>query len=260
MRAQTIRIGTSGYAYPDWKEFYPKGLPVERYLEHYAGQFPSVELNFSYYRLPTYSQLKNLTAYVPETFTFFIKAYKTLTHFITEQPSPEQLREDSRRFREAVDGLGPYLKGVLFQFPYGFHYTPENLETIGRIIEPMRNPVIEFRHKSWLTYSVSDFLKAHRIPYCAVDEPALPNLIPPIVRAFGNTGYVRFHGRNKTHWYGDSKLRYDYEYSEDELLEWVEKIDYLSEYSDETFIFFNNCHQGKAAKNAKMMADILGVE
>jgi uncharacterized protein YecE (DUF72 family) len=259
MRKETIRIGTSGYTYPDWKEFYPRGLPQERFLEHYAKHFGTVELNFSYYRIPTYQQLRSLTTHTDEDFAFFIKAYKTMTHFIVEQPAPDRLEADRSQFREAIGGLGSQLRGVLFQYPYGFRYSPENLETLDRSLQGMPLPVVEFRHDSWLNYAVSDYLRDHRIPYCCVDEPALPNLIPPIARNFGDLAYVRFHGRNKARWYGDSKLRYDWDYSAEELFEWEKKIDYLSEFADETFIFFNNCHQGRAVKNAKMMAEILGL-
>jgi uncharacterized protein YecE (DUF72 family) len=119
-----------------------------------------------------------------------------------------------------------------------------------------------------------------------VDEPALPGLVPPVTHVTNGVGYVRFHGRNAQHWWGSGagrathaaehaaapaapsphpaqprgsreQLRYDYNYSERELTEWIARIQALSQQAKQTYLFFNNCHAGQAARNAKLMEELL---
>jgi uncharacterized protein YecE (DUF72 family) len=89
-------------------------------------------------------------------------------------------------------------------------------------------------------------------------EAAQPGLVPPVVHLTTDTGYVRFHGRNEGTWWGrGGGDRYDYDYSERELVEWVERVRVLAEQAKQTYLFFNNCHAGQAARNAKLMGELL---
>ena len=94
--------------------------------------------------------------------------------------------------------------------------------------------------------------------FCAVDEPHLPGMMPPVTMVTAEDTYVRFHGRNAKTWYaGDRSTRYDYSYSREELQEWVRKIGELAEQTRRVYLFFNNCHAGQAARSAKLMQDLL---
>ena len=97
--------------------------------------------------------------------------------------------------------------------------------------------------------------------YCVVDEPRLEGLVPPVVEATCDTGYVRFHGRNDMDWWRPrpGSDRYLYDYSERELAGWVPKIERLASQCDRVLLFFNNCHFGNAPKNAETMKKLLGI-
>ena len=117
---------------------------------------------------------------------------------------------------------------------------------------------VEFRHSSWVKDATYNFIKENGIGYCCVDEPELKGLLPPQSIATTDVGYVRFHGRNEKTWWDSSKGdRYDYLYGERELSEWLEKIRELRSKTSKTYLFFNNCHQGQAVKNAKMLIEML---
>jgi uncharacterized protein YecE (DUF72 family) len=154
-------------------------------------------------------------------------------------------------------------RGVLAQFPWAFRQSSSNLEYITFLRERLDpHPLhVEFRHDSWMRAPVFEFLRAGGIGYCSVDEPPLRGLLPPVARATTSIGYVRFHGRNTTTWWGRGEGdRYDYNYSETELREWAVKIRSLSDRADRVYIFFNNCHAGHAAKNAQLMQQMLEEE
>jgi uncharacterized protein YecE (DUF72 family) len=116
---------------------------------------------------------------------------------------------------------------------------------------------VEFRHKSWLTQNVGNALRENEIGFVSVDEPQIGGMMPPVVRATTDKGYVRLHGRNASKWWGGGSERYDYLYTEDELEKWAEQIGNLERSVDDVYVFFNNCHQGKAVTNALQMKEIV---
>jgi len=121
---------------------------------------------------------------------------------------------------------------------------------------------VEFRHKSWLHDTVFAGLAERRVTLVAVDEPQLPDLLPPLsIVTNPDLFYVRFHGRNDKDWYGNTPGadRYKYDYSERELREWLPKIESLAAQTGQVLLFFNNCHSGQAAKNAKRLKKLLGM-
>lgn len=254
-----ILVGTSGYFYKDWKEvFYPPDLDKKDYLKYYAGRFGVVELNYSYYRIPDRRQTANMVETSEGKIEFVIKAYRSMTHEISDR----SISEDLPRFME---GIQPFvdrdrLGTVLLQFPQGFHYTPDNRLYLKSLIEGFKSlPVsVEFRQKEWLKDSVFETLRELDAGFVCVDEPALPALIPPLVKATSSRGYIRFHGRNKKAWYGtDAARRYDYLYTEKELEEWIPRIRDLAARANKVFVFFNNHARAQAVTNAKMLIDLL---
>ena len=119
---------------------------------------------------------------------------------------------------------------------------------------------IEFRNKSWLKKSTLQFLKDHRMGYCVVDEPTLPQLMPFYPATTSKIGYFRFHGRNPRWFKVPASVRYDYLYSEKELKEFISPVKMIASKTDKVFIFFNNCHAGSAARNATMFIRMIKEE
>jgi uncharacterized protein YecE (DUF72 family) len=118
---------------------------------------------------------------------------------------------------------------------------------------------VEFRHDSWNTEPVYDFLERLGLGFCAVDEPRLPGLFPPVCRATTDRAYVRFHGRNAETWWGGGHERYDWTYTADELGEWLDDIRRLTTSASTTHVFFNNCYMGRAVKGARLLRKLLGL-
>ena len=197
-----ILIGTSGYSFPDWVgPFYPPGTDRARMLDFYVKEFPVVEVNATYYRIPPPSTLHAMERKTPPGFEFVVKAHHDMTHERSVDP------DLYRAFARAVEPLRMEgkLHGVLAQFPYAFRRTRENeaflLELRRRL--PADAPLfVEFRHKSWIADDLFAWLQSEGLDYVSVDEPDLPGLVPPVARVTGEVGYVRLHGRNKENWWG----------------------------------------------------------
>lgn len=252
-------IGTSGFSYDDWKGvFYPPEMSGKDFLKFYADHYNTLELNFSYYRMPEAGQARQMLIKSGERLEFIIKAHKEMTHEISE-----------RSLGEAVPlflkGISPFVRadrlgGILLQFPQSFRYDTEQRVYLKSLIESLLPcPLfVEFRRKSWLKESVYKTLRDMGVGLVCVDEPPLPSLLPPMAIHTSDAGYIRFHGRNLKNWYGtNARERYDYLYSEMELREWVPRIKELSEKTKKLFIFFNNHAKAQAVTNAKMLANIL---
>lgn len=252
-----VLVGTSGFSFPDWDgAFYPRGLPSGERLGFYARYFPAVEVNSTYYGIPPPPVMRQMAEKTPPGFEFVVKANQRLTH---EPEAPEAVHRDFLRCLEPLREAGR-CHGVLAQFPWRFRNTPaarrQLLELRARFGDlPL---FVEFRHDSWAVEEVFHSLAASGIGYCSVDEPGLPGLMPPLARLTGDTAYVRLHGRNAGNWWGrGTGDRYDYDYRREELEEWLVKIRELAERASKTYVFFNNCHAGHAARNARLMMDML---
>ena len=251
---ERILVGTSGYSFRDWVgPFYPEGMRASRYLDFYIRQFPALELNVSHYRVPDAPMLARNAGRTPPGFHFTVKLHKSMTH--------DRVLDDVEPFRAALEPLrqAGKLDGLLAQFPYAFRRdaaAERHLEVL-RERFPESPLFAEFRHDSWLGTDLADWLRERRIGYVVVDEPRLQHLLPPVPLVTAEDAYVRFHGRNSEMWWDGGHRRYDYAYSEQELSEWVTKIAELAQQARRTYLFFNNCHAGHAARSAKLMQDLL---
>ncbi|HHW15073.1 MAG TPA: DUF72 domain-containing protein [Firmicutes bacterium] len=258
-----ILVGTAGFSYPDWRgRFYPERLPAQAMLGFYAEHFPFVEVNTTFYRLPAEGFLAGLARRTPEGFLFVIKAFQGLTHQFRDL-GEEGLRAAFALQRQRMEELAKEgrLAGLLIQFPSTFRRNPPNEAYLRRWREEMKEwpLVVEFRHRSWLAPEVEQLLRDERLAFAAVDEPRLPGLLPPVVWATAQPGYVRFHGRNAAKWWThqQSYERYDYLYSEDELRQWVPPLRRLEAQVGTVLVAMNNHYQGKAPQNAKMLRELL---
>lgn len=257
MSSERVIVGTSGYSFADWVgPFYPPGTKSGDFLRYYSEHFDVVEVNSTYYRIPHPRVLEQMEHKTPPGFRFVVKLNQAMTHERAREPG---LYRDFLAALEPLKAAGK-LDGLLAQFPWGYQRTPENAEHLGflRRQMPAEALFVEFRHRSWITPGLAGELRSLELGYCAVDEPRLPGLVPPVTMVTAPDAYVRFHGRNdRTWWGGGGGDRYDYDYSKDELKEWLEKINELAQQARRTYLFFNNCHAGQAARNAKLMQELL---
>jgi uncharacterized protein YecE (DUF72 family) len=196
-----ILIGTSGFSFPDWVgPFYPPGTERSRMLDYYAREFPAVEVNATYYRIPPPSTLAAMERKTPPGFEFVVKAHHDMTH--ERSLDPDMFRAFHRAI-EPVRAAGK-LHGLLAQFPYAFRRAPENEAYLVGLKRRLPEGVplfVEFRHNSWIKDDVFPWMEEEGLGYVSVDEPDLPGLVPPIARATGDVAYVRFHGRNRVNWW-----------------------------------------------------------
>lgn len=260
-----IRIGTSGFSFPDWVgPFYPAGTSQREMFTYYVKQFPMVELDFTYYRMPALSTMASLEARSPRGFQFCIKAHKEMTHELPADPAARA--ETFGRFLSALQPMmaSGKLGCILSQFPWSFKNTPQNRDYLAFTRESFKElpVVIEFRNRDWVSDETFDWLRRLGLSFCCVDEPRLRGLFPPLAVATGDIGYIRFHGRNAAKWWSHDHPgeRYDYLYSSAELEEWLPKIRSVARDTRQTFVLFNNCHAGQAARNARMLAQMLGLD
>jgi uncharacterized protein YecE (DUF72 family) len=256
--APRVLVGTSGYSYDDWVgPFYPQGTARHDFLSLYAREFPVVELNFSYYQQPNPRTMERMLAGTASSFTFALKAHKSITHEIGESGE-----KDVAEFRTGIQPMveSGRLAAVLLQFPYSFAYTPKSRSRLALLCGKLEGlPLaVEFRKSEWLKEQVFEGLRRRGVSLVSVDEPDLPKLLPPVTETTGRFGYVRFHGRNREAWWtGDNASRYDYLYTTDELEEWVQRIRLILEKVPLLLLFFNNHWRGNAAQNAREMRHLL---
>ena len=249
-----LYFGTSGFSYNDWiGNFYPRGMPRKEWLSYYAREFNALELNSTYYALPKPSVLEAMVGKTGEGFLFSVKANQEMTH---------QRQQDSMIFVAFIHMLQPFIDAgklgcVLAQFPYSFSCNRQNRDYLALFREWLRDLplVVEFRHAQWLKAEVFDWLRNHNIGFCCVDEPQLPNLLPPLAEVTSDTGYVRFHGRNAAKWWQHEHAyeRYDYAYSAEELKEWLPRIRKLDSLAEKTFVFANNHWRGQAIDSIRQL-------
>jgi uncharacterized protein YecE (DUF72 family) len=249
-----VWVGTSGYSYSDWVgPFYPPGTRPGQMLAHYCRYFPLVELNFTFYRLPTATMLSRLIEQTPAGFQFLVKLPRTLSH--EENPA------DIVPFRHAVDemrGRGRLL-GLLCQLPQASHNLPGHRAWLELLAGEFAGYglAIEFRHESWFCSEVPPWLGERNVDLVAVDVPKLPGLYPRGLVQSSPRLYVRFHSRNDGKWYRSDKGRYDYHYDDEALSEWTTALSRNENRCDRALLLFNNCQRSHAVANAQRMRQLL---
>jgi uncharacterized protein YecE (DUF72 family) len=230
-----VRIGCSGWSYRDWRErFYPPGTPASSWLAHYASVFDTVEINATFYRLPSRDTVATWAEQVPEGFLFAVKASRYLTHM----KRLRDMEQGLRRFWERIEPLreSGKLGPVLWQLPERFERDDELLATALRAMPPACH-CFEFRHPSWFSRDVAALLEANGASLAIGDDPRRPL---PRASPAGPIAYLRLH-------YG-SRGR-EGNYSESELAEWRRRIAAWRA-RREVFAYLNNDWQGFAPGNA----------
>lgn len=227
-------IGTSGWHYDDWRGiFYPDKLPKTKWLEFYARHFPTLELNNTFYRLPTENAFAHWYDSSPPNFTFAVKVSRYITHIKRLKDCADEVSNFMSRAILLKDKLGP----LLYQLPPGLHRDDDRLASFLAILPRGYKHAIEFRHESWFTDEVYNILRQYGVALCIFD---MPSLASPLT-ATANFVYIRFHG---------SESLYSSNYSDEEMSTWAKKIAHLANNLESVFIYFNNDIAGYALQNA----------
>ena len=253
------KIGPAGWSYEDWKGVVypaekPRGFSELSYIARY---FDTVEINTTFYRPPTpwlARQWVRKVAHNPD-FEFTAKLWQRFTH-----EGAALGTEDERKFKEGIQPLvdADRLGALLVQFPWRFKNEPGNREWLGTLLDAFfEYPlVVEFRHASWLTDEVLEFLRQRGVGFANIDQPVIGKSVPPTSLATSEIGYIRFHGRNYRDWFREGAGRddrYNYLYSDEELEEWVDRVRDLEKQTKKNFLIYNNHYGGKAVVNALQM-------
>ncbi len=233
--AGRLLVGTSGWSYDDWVgRLYPEGLGRTDWLRFYATRFCAVEVNVSFYRLPFLGMVRGWSTKVPHGFAFAAKGSRVVTHRLRLVDAQEQVARFHERMRE-LKGL----EVVLWQLPPSLRRDERLLDRFLDILPPSPRRAVEFRHPSWWEGTgVGETLTAHHAAFCGVSHPRLPPDMPDTA----DFVYVRFHGLG-------ARL-YDHDYSEGELLPWVDAVCEVVASGRDAYVFFNNDSLAHAVKNA----------
>ena len=256
-KSHRIFVGTAGWSYPDWKGiFYPKRKPRGfTELTYYATYFDTVEINSTFYRIPTSSTVEKWVSAISNKarFQFNVKLWQHFTH-------TENVNISKAEVLAFTDSLTPlfsskHFGALLIQFPWRFKYNQQNADYVARLLtalEPVAS-VVEFRHGSWASSETFDLLREHNSGFVNIDQPLISDSIAPSAHLIGDIGYIRFHGRNEANWFNENAgrdARYDYLYSNTEIKPWIESIDSITKNANKTFVIFNNHFKGQAVINS----------
>jgi uncharacterized protein YecE (DUF72 family) len=227
-----IAAGTSGYAYREWKgSFYPPRIKPDEMLGYYAGHFPAVEINNTFYRMPSEKLLLDWSERVPESFSFALKAPQKITHYKRLQGADEELAY----FFSTCTVLGSRLGPTLFQLPPGFKKDLSALAAFAASLPHRWAAALEFRHPSWFDEETYRILREHNLALCASDtEEEAARLIPT-----ADFGYLRL--RRET--YGDG-----------ELAQWVRRV--LEQPWKKAYVFFKHEAEGAGPRLAKRFLEL----
>jgi uncharacterized protein YecE (DUF72 family) len=227
-------VGTSGWHYDHWRErFYPKELPKRRWLEFYTQRFSTVELNNSFYHLPSEKAFAGWRDSCPDNFVYAVKVSRLITHFKKLRNVAEPFQNFLDRARILGNALGP----LLYQLPPNLRRDDSRLEDFLSTLPSDLSHVFEFRHGSWLTQGVFDLLRRYNVGFCVFD---MPDFATP-VEVTADFAYVRFHGASSL--YGGS-------YSDEDLGDWANRLAGLGADTRAVYVFFNNDAEAFAVANA----------
>jgi uncharacterized protein YecE (DUF72 family) len=230
-----VRIGTSGYHYKHWVgTFYPPKTPPSKMLDYYVRHFDTLELNNSFYRLPTIEAFESWRDATPKNFVFAVKASRFITHN-KKLKDPENALDN---ILPRAEHLGKKLGPVLFQLPPKWKVNLERLEGLLEILPREHRYTFEFRELSWMTPEVNRLLERYNAAFCIYQLAGYHSSFD-ITADFA---YVRLHGPDPGKYQGS--------YSSAQLREWARRIERWSAKLKAIYIYFDNDQAGYAAQNA----------
>jgi uncharacterized protein YecE (DUF72 family) len=230
-----VLVGTSGYAYKEWKgTFYPEDVPAEDMLSYYARQFDTVEVNNTFYRMPSKKNIAAWSAAVPDGFTFVLKASQKITHFARLQNA-----EDSVRYLcDTALQLGPKLGALLFQLPPNFKKDVDRLRAFLPALDQEVRCAFEFRHESWFAPDTYELLRSRNVGLCVADTETGTTPLEPTA----DFGYLRLR---------------DEGYESRDLADWARRVRDVDGRWKEAFVFFKHEESGKGPALAREFRQLL---
>ncbi|MCM3238176.1 DUF72 domain-containing protein [Heyndrickxia oleronia] len=268
-----IYIGLAGWG--DHDTIYPNGSAQKQKLKEYAAHFPIVEVDSTFYAIPSENSVRKWINDTPNRFQFIVKAYQGMTGHGRGNHTFTSREEMFTAFLNAI--LPFYQSGklgmILLQFPPWFDCQKKHVDYLRFCKEQLKDmPIaLEFRHQSWFYPQFNDatleFMKSEGWIHSICDEPQIgQGSVPTILKATHPLKtLVRFHGRNVYGWRKPNngnwrEVRYLYRYNHQELIEWQERLLLLEKQTEDIYIIFNNNSGGDAADNAKQLINILSIE
>ena len=237
----TIHIGTSGWHYKHWVgTFYPPKLPPSKMFAFYQQYFDTVELNNSFYRLPTVEAFRAWRDAAPDNFCFAVKGSRFLTHN-KKLKEPEQALQN---LLPRAEILGEKLGPILFQLPPKWKVNIERLELFLQALPKHHRYAFEFREPSWNRDEVYAVLRQHNAAYCIYE---LAGFQSPILLTADFT-YIRLHGPGG---------KYQGCYAEENLREWADRIAHWSRELRAIYVYFDNDDSGFAPRNALELKQLI---
>jgi uncharacterized protein YecE (DUF72 family) len=230
-----IHVGTSGYNYPEWRgTFYPEDFPSKEMFGYYSRHFRTVEINYTFYRMPTPKTTEAWLKQAPEPFTYALKAPQRITHI----QRLKDCQDNVQFFCDSARVLGAHLGPLLFQLPPNLKGDSARLETFLKWLPADVRAAFEFRNDTWLTEEVYSLLAAHNVALCIADfgDKSTP------VRATARHGYFRLR---------------DEGYTPADLERWAEVIAAQGSAWDDVFVYFKHEEEGKGPEFARAFLDIL---
>ena len=235
-----LRIGTSGWVYKHWRDrFYPRGVRASDLLSFYAHEFDTVEINYSFYRLPT---LENFVAWrdqTPKDFVFAVKASRYLTHMKKLKDAAPALEKLFSRAEGLEEKLGP----ILFQFPAKWPLHLDRLVPFLELLPPGRRYAFEFRDSTWFAPETFRALEAHDAGLCIADRGGQSGPL----QVTSDFVYVRMHaGRDVSGCYSGTELQ-----------RWADRVEEWTGRGLDVYLYFNNDWNGFAVMNARQLLENL---
>ena len=242
MESAPIYIGTSGWSYKSWAHnFYPSDLSPRKHLSFYATKFSTVEINRTFYRLPTQKAFHEWNRTAPTGFLYSLKGSRAVTHFKRLLPGAKSTALLLSRSK----GLGEHREPVLWQLPGTLKKDLSRLQNFLRTLDNQIGHAIEFRDPSWIDKEVFDILKRRGVVNVAVSSEKMPKCF----EVTGNFVYVRFHGLE-----GGAA----HDYTDRELRPWVKFLRICAARGVPGFVYFNNDMNTRAPFNALRLMELIG--
>jgi uncharacterized protein YecE (DUF72 family) len=232
-----IWVGTSGYNYPEWKgSFYPPDLASAKMLPYYAARFPTVEINYTFYRMPTEKLVGGWAAQTPSPYKLTLKAPRRITH----DNRLKNVAPLVEGFCQVAGTLGAKLGALLFQLPPNLKKDLAVFDAFLETLPPKACAAFEFRHTSWLDEEIFSRLAARNLALCVADSEKLSTP----VRVTADYAYFRLR---------------DEGYTKDDILRWADTIAQATVSCRDVFVYFKHEEQGKGPEFARILMDKLGL-
>ena len=232
-----IWVGTSGYNYPEWKgSFYPSDLPTAKMLPYYAARFPTVEINYTFYRMPNEKLVSGWAAQTPAPYKLTLKAPRRITHDSRLKNAGSYVSG----FCQVAGTLGDKLGALLFQLPPNLKKDVATFDAFLAELPPKVCAAFEFRHESWLDEEIFSRLANRNLALCVADSEKMSTP----VRVTADYAYFRLR---------------DEGYTPDDISRWSDTVARVTEGLRDVFIYFKHEEQGKGPEFARLLMQRLGI-